>query len=106
MDPGIRAIVSELRPRFESLYGERLVQMRLFGSQARDEAVPGSDVDVLVVLQGPVSPGKEVARAGKITAALSLKYDAVVSCTFISADRYAVEQSPLLLNARREGVPI
>jgi uncharacterized protein len=61
---------------------------------------------VLVVLQGTVNPGDEIAQVGEITAALSLKYNVVISCVFLSSDRYATEQSPLLLNVRREGVTI
>jgi len=100
------AIVSELRQHLEALYNERLAQIVLFGSQARGDAVSGSDIDVLVVLQGPVRPGQEIARTGEATALLSLKYDTVISCTFVSADRYTTERSPLLLNVRREGVPV
>jgi hypothetical protein len=39
-------------------------------------------------------------------AELSLRDDVVVSCTFVSSDRYLTEQSPLLMNVRREGVPV
>jgi len=104
MDDGLRSILAELRRRLRSLYGSRLSQMVLFGSQARGEAEPGADIDVLVVLEGPVIPGEEIARSGGIMAELSLEHDTVISCVFMSADRYATEQSPLLLNVRREGV--
>ncbi len=99
-------LLTELRRRFDALYGERLERMVLYGSQARGDAEPGSDIDVLVVLKGLVSPGEEIARTGPATAALSLRYDVVVSCTFVSADRYWAEQSPLLLNVRSDGVAV
>jgi predicted nucleotidyltransferase len=62
MNKKLTAILAELRRRFEALYGARLVQMLLFGSQARGDAEPGSDIDVLVVLRGEVSPCEEIAR--------------------------------------------
>ena len=102
----LRTILAQLRHRFEALYGERLVRMVLYGSQARADAEAGSDIDVLVVLAGPVNPGLEIARAGPATAELSLEHDVVISCTFVSAQRYSTERSPLLLNVRREGVTI
>jgi predicted nucleotidyltransferase len=106
MDQKLKLILGEFQGQLESLYGERLARLVLFGSQARGEAESGSDIDVLVVLEGSVNPGEEIARTGAITSALSLKYDVVISCTFMSADRYRTGQSPLLLNVRREGVPL
>jgi uncharacterized protein len=106
MDDKLGAILAELRRHFEPLYGERLVRMILFGSQARGDAEPGSDIDVLVVLRGPVNPGEEIAHTGEVTASLSLKYDVVISRVFIAADQFSEEQSPLLLSVRREGIPL
>jgi predicted nucleotidyltransferase len=106
MKESLRPILSVLRDQFGLLYGARLKQLVLFGSQARDEADAGSDIDVLVVLEGPVDPGEEIARTGTLTAALSLKHDVVLSCTFVSSRRFDTEQSPLLLNIRREGVRV
>lgn len=106
MKESLRPILLELYSQLGSLYGDRLKHLVLFGSQARDEAEVGSDIDILVVLEGPVDPGEEVARTGALTAALSLEHDVVLSCTFISSIRFATEQSPLLLNIRREGVVV
>jgi predicted nucleotidyltransferase len=76
----------------------------LFGSQARGDADPGSDIDVLVVLEEPVRPGEEIARTGEVTAEISLENNVVISCTFTSADQFEHEESPLMINVRREGV--
>ncbi len=102
--PDAVAILTEVKRIAQTLYGARMVAVVLFGSCARGDAVAGSDIDVLLVLHGPVYPGEEIARMGPLTAALSLQHDVVVSCVFISADRYRTEQSPLLMNIRREGI--
>jgi len=57
-----------------------------------------------LVLQGEVRPWEEISRTGEIVADLSLRHEVVVSCVFVSLDRYRVEQTPLLMNVRREGV--
>ena len=80
--------------------------MLLFGSHARDDANLDSDIDVLVVLKGTVQPGDEIDRTSNIVAELSLANNVVVSCVFISAQRYAVERGPLLPNVRREGLVV
>jgi predicted nucleotidyltransferase len=88
------------------VYGERLVRLVLFGSQARGDAEPGSDIDVLVVLKGPVEPCEEITRTGEIMAALSLQFTEVISCVFMDEERFMHRNGPLLRNIRREGVPI
>jgi len=106
MHEKLKIILAELRRRFEAIYGERLVQMILFGSQARGDAEPGSDVDVLVVLKDPVSPGEEIGRTIDIVADLSLQHNEVISCVFIGEDRFRHRYGPLLRNVRREGIRI
>jgi predicted nucleotidyltransferase len=106
MNVAIQAILTELRRRFEALYGERLVRMVLFGSQARGDSEPGSDIDVLVVLKGPVSPCEEIARTINDVADISLEYTEVIACIFVSEEQFERERSPLLLNVRREGVAV
>lgn len=106
MSQKLKAILAELRRRLEELYGDRMVRMVLYGSQARGEAVEGSDIDVLVVLAGPVNPGEEVSRTGEVAADLSLQNNVVVSCAFVTELRYDTERSPFLINVRREGMPV
>lgn len=99
-------ILKTLHQRLEALYGPRLARLVLYGSHARGDAEAGSDIDVLVVLNGRVDPGAEITRVGPVTSELSLEADLVISCQFVSADRFESEQSPLLINVRREGVRI
>ena len=100
------AILPRLRRRFEELYGGRLVKLVLYGSQARGEAHKYSDVDILVVLKGPVHPGQEIERTGEFVSGLSLEYDAVIQCLFLDEEQYAGAESPLVENVAKEGVEI
>ena len=99
-------ILQEFRRGLEQIYGSRLVRVVLFGSQARDEAEPDSDIDVMLVLRGPVNPHAEIHRLSKFKAELCLKYDVVVSCVYVSEAEYSHDETPLMLNVRREGVPV
>jgi predicted nucleotidyltransferase len=102
----VNAILSQLQQYLKKLYAQRLIDVVLFGSYARGDGVPGSDIDVMIVLQAPVNPGTEIARVSDFTANLSLQHNIVISCTFVSAERFRSERSPLLLNIRREGIRI
>jgi predicted nucleotidyltransferase len=106
MGPALAIILKELRLRLERLYGDRLVHLRLYGSQARRDATPGSDIDVLVVLQGQVSPCEEISRTVNDVAEISLNHGVVIACVFVSQEAYEHEQSPLLMNVRQQEVAI
>ncbi len=102
----LKNILTQLRSHFEQLYGDRLTQMVLYGSQARGDAHPDSDIDVLVVLKAPVQAGEEIDRTLQIVADLSLQNDEVISCQFMNEGKFTNYQSPLLRNIRKEGILI
>lgn len=104
MHGDLQNILAELRRHFEALYGSRFVKLVLFGSQARGDAEPGSDIDVLIVLQGSVNQGDESARALNFIADLSLRFNTVVSCVYMDEERFLHRNGPLLRNIHREGI--
>ncbi|WP_017327274.1 nucleotidyltransferase domain-containing protein [Synechococcus sp. PCC 7336] len=104
MNPILQPILNQLKQDLSALYGDRLRHLTLFGSQARGEEEPESDIDVLVVLRSPVNPGEEIKRTGKIVADLSLHHDVVISCLFMDETHYQTRNSALLRNIRNEGV--
>jgi predicted nucleotidyltransferase len=102
----LNPILQELRHGLDGIYGRRLAALVLFGSQARNEAASDSDIDVLVVLRGKVNPGLEIQRLSPFTSKLMLKHEVVIACAYISNEDFETEQSPLMLNVRREGVSL
>jgi predicted nucleotidyltransferase len=97
-------VVNDLRRRLESLYGHRLKRVIVYGSWARGDASPDSDIDVAVVLDGPVRPGLEIDRMMDTIADLNLEYSTLISIYPVSEDDFHAVNSPLLMNIRREGV--
>ena len=106
MNTTLQLILTRLKHDLIALYGDRLLHLTLFGSQARGDAEPGSDIDVLVVLKPPVNPGEEIQRTGQAIANLSLHYDVVVSCLFMDEIHYQTRNGSLLRNIRKEGIPL
>lgn len=103
---GIRDILGEFRQELEKLYGDRLKDIVLYGSWARGDATEDSDIDVLVLLRGKVIPGEEIDRMIDIITDINLKHGALLSVYPVSEDDYSTVNSPLLMNVRREGVPV
>lgn len=102
----MQEILAELRRLYESTYGDRLVKLVLFGSQARNDAEPDSDIDVMVVLRGQVTAAEERRVTDDAVSRLCLKYDVLISPVYVSEERFVKGGSPLLLNVRREGVAV
>jgi uncharacterized protein len=78
----------------------------LFGSQARGEAKPDSDVDLLVVLRSPVDVDAEIQRTSLLNQHFCLEYEVLISPFFMSEVDTHEPRSPLLMNIRKEGVEL
>lgn len=106
-DPQRDELLQELYQGLRDLYGDRLDRLILFGSHARGENTPESDLDVLAVLNGQVeSVYHEIRRIVDVTFELDLKYNEYVSVVPVSKEDFLHKKTPLLLNVRREGVPV
>jgi uncharacterized protein len=102
--PQLDQILTELRAGLEALYGERLVKLVLFGSQARGDAEEYSDIDVLAVLQDDFDYWTEDKRTSEFVYNLSYKYDTVVFLILMTLEQYEANEMGLLWNIHREGV--
>src|SRR5881628_3318129 len=105
MNPQLQTILREVRETFERIYGSRLSNIVLFGPQARGTAVEGSDIDILIVLKGSVSPGGEIHRAAESTAEISLRHNVVKAILLVRASR-SPNPSPPLVNTSCCSSPI
>ncbi len=95
-----------LRRQLVRCLGDQLESVILYGWQARGQARSHSDIDVLVVVWDDSDYGDLIRRTSAAVAALSLQYDVVISRAFVSRERFEREQTPFLLNVRREGIPV
>jgi len=102
----VQTVLAALKRELTSLLGDRFDRIILYGSYARGQAQPGSDIDVLIVLRGDFDYGELIRLTSSAVSRLSLEHDVVISRAFVTPERYEKEQSPFLLNVRREGVPV
>lgn len=97
-------VLRELRVGLQGIYGDRLEKIILFGSEARGDARSTSDIDILLVLKGPVKPSYEIDRLDALLAEINLTYGRLVGIVPISVVDYEIVEDPFLRNVQREGI--
>lgn len=97
------AIAEAVAEDLRALYGTRLCQVLLFGSWARGDAHPESDIDLLVVLDRVESPWDELRRMDEILWRHSYRNDVVISAVPVGEDELREAARPLLIRAQAEG---
>lgn len=105
--PAVRAALAEAKARLGELYGDRLARVVLYGSRARGDAGPDSDVDLLVVLHREVEPYAELkGRLVPLAVALLDRYGLHVSLQPYGTAAVADRRRPLMWNIAKEGVEV
>ncbi|MEF8940667.1 MAG: nucleotidyltransferase domain-containing protein [Salinivenus sp.] len=103
MPADLESLLADLRSELDNLYGDRLVQLVLYGSQVRGEVHKESDVDVLVDLDGPIEPGEEIRRMGPVRTRVGLRHEQAVSLLPVSETDYENRTSAWLQAVHEEG---
>lgn len=101
----LKTIASVIKSGLQSLYGDRLAMVILYGSQARGEASEDSDVDFLYVLRdADLRKGHEIRFSGHIAAKASLDFEVQISLHPASISAFQSSDLIFYQNIRREGI--
>jgi len=100
----IDKIIQEFKSRIKKIYGNKLQNIILYGSWARNEANEHSDIDLLVIIKKDIKPGEEIDRMINIITEINLKYNILISVYPVSEKNYLTLKSPILMNVRKEGI--
>jgi len=99
-----RELLRNIKSSLKKVYGERLSGIILYGSEARDEGKKDSDIDILVLLNGPVTSWRDIKIAAKALYPLMLRLDRTIDARPINLFDYEKAEAPLYVQARREGI--
>lgn len=88
------------------IYGDQIAGILLYGSRARGDERPDSDIDILIVLKQEFDYSEMLRLSSDLTASLSLENDVVISRAFVSQEQFENRQTPFLMNVRREAIPV
>lgn len=87
-------------------YGEQFEGLVLYGSLARDQAHPDSDIDLLVLLKEPIDYFRELRRIVDLLYDIQLETDRLISAKPVPASEFERGTVQLYRNARREGLRV
>lgn len=96
----LQQVKALLRPAF----GDRLCGVVLYGSEARGEALADSDIDILVLLKGPLCIGEDIDTATRAIYPLMLQLDRIIDAKPVDVRHYEAGLAPLYRYAQREGI--
>ena len=106
MTSKIRKVIKKLKKELLRIYGGNVDKIILYGSRARGDAAPDSDIYVLVVFKKEFNYSEALRLSSQTVASLSLENDVVISRAFALASQYESLQTPFLMNVRREGIAL
>jgi len=103
--PNLSEILARLKAELQRRYGERLAEVRLFGSQAREEATEESDIDVLVVLRDKyINISQEQDQFFSFKYDLEREYNTLIQILFTTKERVSNSHAPLYVGVREESI--
>ncbi len=100
----IRAALSEFRAALQSIYGQDAPSIIAYGSYARNQMTPSSDIDLLLLYPADIRSGQEIARVSPVLADMNLRYSVLISVLPVSQVDYDKAVGAFWQNVRREGV--
>ena len=102
----IAEIIQKCKTTLEGHYRSQFKGLILYGSLARDQASPASDIDLLVLLSQPFNYFDELRQIIELLYPIQLESDRLISAKPAPLDEFEHGRIQLYRNAKREGVPV
>jgi uncharacterized protein len=102
----IRETIQKCKIALKDYYGARLNGLILYGSAARGQSGPASDIDLLVLLNQPVDYFSELRQIIDLLYPIQLESDQLISARPVPLEDYEMGRIALYRNAKREGIAV
>lgn len=97
---------TEARQRLAAAFGPRLQGVLLFGSRARGDSRPDSDLDLMVLLAGPIQLGPDIRTSVDAIYPLQMDADFPIHPLPVDAADFEAQEFALYRMVKKEGVPL
>ena len=104
IEMAVANITQRCRESLESYYGSQLMGVILYGSVARNQASPASDIDLLVLLNPPFDYFAELRRIVELLYPIQVESERLISAQPAAYDEFEKGSLQLYRNAKRDGV--
>jgi uncharacterized protein len=94
-----------VKSALQDAYGPRLRGVILYGSEARGTAEPDSDIDLLVLLEGPVT-WDDSKKSIRVLYHLVLEFGRPIHTVEVDPEVYEAQEWPLYRMVRKDGIPV
>lgn len=103
-----KEFLAEIKAHLQAAFGARFKGVILYGSEARGEAREDSDIDLLVLLEGPIHLGPDVAQAIDAVYDLEDALDPLrtISVQPVDEAKYRASEWPLYDAVHAEGIAL
>ena len=97
-------LLKDIKRALNNAFSDRLQGVVLYGSEGRRESAPDSDVDLLVLLEGPVREPEDSWKCIEALYPLVLDSGRPIHAEPLERKEYEAAEYPLFRRAAREGV--
>jgi predicted nucleotidyltransferase len=97
-------VLKKIKPRLQAAFPGRFRGVLLYGSEARGGARPDSDLDLMVLLEGPLRLGKDLNGIVTALYPLQLEIDRAIHALPVAFETYEAAEYGLYREAKREGI--
>lgn len=105
MKQELEQLLKNIKQEIIEVLGEKFRGLILFGSYARGEESAFSDIDLLLLVDGRLSP-YERKKIDEIITRFSLENDLVITCIDYSLNIFERFNTPFLMNVKEEGIQV
>jgi predicted nucleotidyltransferase len=99
-------LLRQVKARLQEAFGARLRGVILYGSEARGTAEPDSDIDLLILLEGPIDDSRDSWTGIRALYPLVLECGRPIHSDPVEVSEYEAAEFPLYQSAQREGITL
>ena len=106
MDVKLKKICKRVKEYTLQLYGDKIKQMILYGSQTKGSATNESDVDLLIVVEESLDPFDVRERLSDLLWDILMEESELISVVVLPENNFSDHQSAFIINVKKEGIHI